>query len=304
MRVYFSISIIFKFRFFTILLDMWNIFIQMGYEFRLFLPLLDTSIIVGRNIANYTISEEAVLKDISQFLPGSWTHVEWEKRTDEYLNAYSSHIGIKKRGGKSQVELKIQPSNKALDGRVKWIEEWNKYKIKAMKSISSLQELRIYRNDLITLFTREGYGESDLENTLSSSGALIPVQKSRKNLNFGSVDLEICILEISCASNVSKWLSVSVESHNQEDILSFLKRARLSYPSLWISLFSLASNLRSQSDGDDLALLPIISGYPMWVQAVDSAALDPIAKQSLVHDSMSRLSSLESFLADEGKAIN
>ena len=131
------------------------------------------------------------------------------------------------------------------------------------------QELSIYRNDLIKLFTRKGYGESNLENILASSGALILVKKSRKKLNFGSVDLEMCILEITCASNVSKWSSVC----------------------------------DSQSAGDDLSLLPVISGYPMWVQAVDSTAMDPIVKQSLVYDSMSRLSSLEFFLSDEGKGI-
>ena len=93
-----------------------------------------------------------------------------------------------------------------------------------MNSISSFQELSIYRNDLIKLCTREGDGESDLVNILTSSGALILVKKSRKKLNFGSVDLEMCILEISCTSNVSKWSSVSVESHNEDDILVFLKQ--------------------------------------------------------------------------------
>ena len=54
----------------------------------------------------------------------------------------------------------------------------------------SIFSLSIYRNDLITLFTCERYGGSDLGN-IASSSALMSVKKSQKNLNFESVDLEM-----------------------------------------------------------------------------------------------------------------
>lgn len=269
----------------------------MGFEFRILLPILDSDFValyLDRN--RYWVTEEHIRDNHSYFLPGSWKDYNWEHRTDEYLNSEMSFFGLKKRGGKNTLELKIQPRHKDIS----LVEEWIKYKVHIRnRVVLSMKDIVNYNEDFNKVFCQNGYDESLWPILLESSGALIPVRKQRKNITLGKVSLEICIIDAQSAPH-GKWLSIAVEGANSFDVLEFVRSSREeSCPSIWDSAMTLLDFIRS---GSSIRVpMPIVSGYPLWLQYIDalprSSDQEVDAKRKVVEeDAMNRLLLLESLL--------
>ena len=270
----------------------------MSFEFRIFLPILDANFTREQNLTNYLATDKFAPDNI---LPGSWQYASWEDRTDEYLNAQSSLIGVKSRGGKKKVEIKINSSdnNKLNDERNNFlVEKWKKYKLSVRKKPSCAGDLIGYHSEFREILELEGCHESTWDKLLSSSGTLMSVRKRRKNIAHDSVILEICTIE-SIGNSGIDWLSVAIEGPVASDITEFITGSykNSSGPSIWGSVLVLLDYIRKE--GSEWVPMPIISGYPMLLQYIDGLVpgSNRLDQRQVDDDAMNRLLFFESLLS-------
>eukprot|EP01035_Chromulina_nebulosa_P024806 gene24806-32302_t len=266
----------------------------MAFEFRIFLPILDANFTRKQNLKNYLATDKFVQDNVFSILPGAWQSVSWEDRTDEYINAKSSIVGVKIRGGKKKVEIKLNFSNNKLrkDDRCNYlVEKWIKYKIHVKNKPLCMGDLTGYQSEFRDILKHAGCGESMLDSVFASSGTLMPVRKRRKNISHEKVHLEVCIIDPIGDSKLS-WLSIAVESLEVADVTEFIA----SSPSIWDSVLVLFDYIRAE--GNPWVPMPIISGYPMLLQYIDGLTpdLDRPSKRPVYEDAMNRLLFFESLL--------
>ena len=132
-----------------------------------------------------------------------------------------------------------------------------------------------------------------------STNRSVDVRKSRKNIRYGNVTLEMCLIGTDTKSFVledPQWISYAVEAENPSDILEFFSTLRPvsagESPSPWDCVLNLLKLIRNEER--NLLPMPILSGYPMWLQYITSDVENPM----LLDDAMSRLISFESFMSD------
>lgn len=276
----------------------------MASEFRVFLPILDADFTSSeKKLKNYLATDKLVQDNIFSILPGAWQSVSWEDRTDEYINAKSSIVGVKIRGGKKKVEIKVNASNNKQqhhglnDERCNYlVEKWRKYKVPVKNKPSCMGDLSGYQREFREIFEQVGCHETTWDRLLASPGTLMPVRKRRKNIAHEKVHLEICLLD-SIGDSGFPWLSIAVESLEAADVTEFITQCgNLSRPSIWDSILVLLDYIRVE--GSQWVPMPIISGYPMLLQYIDG--LSPISdrptKRPVYEEAMNRLLFYESLL--------
>mmetsp|Transcript_21956 Transcript_21956/g.30159 ORF Transcript_21956/g.30159 Transcript_21956/m.30159 type:complete len:268 (+) Transcript_21956:26-829(+) len=260
-------------------------------EFRLFLPILpdqytatDTSFEYPLTIGNIKTNK---MPDLTMQVG-----CNWELRVDTYVSTDISFVGLKTRGSNDNaLELKVR---KPEISSMQWLEYWTKYKLKAKKS--SLQKT------LKECLSAEGYQhllDEIVPKISDSANRTVSVRKSRKKNIYDKVTLEMTLISTDIAPTKSddpQWISYAVEAENPSDILEYFSALGSTPANESPSPWDCALNLLKLIRCDDRRTLPmpILSGYPMWLQYITASVENP----TLLDDAMSRLTSFESFIND------
>ena len=222
-------------------------------EFRVFLPHLtdlDRSWLSESEFNDYT-SAVSNIKVSVESAAGP------EVRADSYFVG-KPFFGLKYRHG-SKLEIKVREKNV-----VHGIEKWVKHKL-GKKGIEK------YKPEIVEILRSAGY---EIDNSNLELENQIAVEKSRICVNDEDVTLELCQLNIhdlqphfSGHIYRKKWTSFAIEG-SSEAIGGFLKRSD-DPMNLRASLTVIHQILSSKAEAAVAnELVPIVSGYPMFVHAL------------------------------------
>lgn len=281
-------------------------------EFRIFLPIIDTTIPSCRIFADYAT---AIASLISILDAQSSEHVS-EYRSDTYIVS-PEHFGLKYRGEKKKLEIKLRVENHRYG-----IHVWEKY---SLGKVKQKHGLGAYCEEVSKVLDRYGLlSEGDMEYLLNERN--ITVIKSRKIIlmnqkssikgsslshavvdnedntaildgdftsysteenvaSYGPLSLEVCFLTVQAEGDekVKNWLSICIEDMNRNNTMQSVEKIRqaiLTAPILGRikQIIRLLVHLCSTEDMKSHAMtkkiLPVIAGYPAWIRWLSESPSD------------------------------
>lgn len=235
-------------------------------EWRIFVPCrLSSEMEKTPSLQPHSPEAEILLTDILTTIYAMRpTGVPIEKRSDVYIVG-NKFFGLKYRSSE-KLELKTLQRSTDLG-----IEEYKKLKF-------GKKSLKKYEEDILEELHRYGYHDDVLYRSLLQAGQTIEVNKTRCNIVLGAITLEVVDIELVIPCNAPRhWCSIAVEAETAMDIQSFVASNAL----LRRVLADIQSLIHLSECHNELSVvLPILGGYPIFVQYVHGDCNQTLAKET------------------------
>jgi hypothetical protein len=247
----------------------------MAFEFRVFIPLLDFSDqqwISDASKSNYNASLE--------HLVSIFTSSEQEPpRRDNYFVG-KNYFGLKFRNeGKLELKVKWGPQHPFIE---RWVKE--KYGKKGLAH---------YKPKILAKLESLGHRDHSMNESILHSDSQVIVEKVRNKSITDGVITEICRIKVEKdAADGSHlrpyWMSFAIETENIDQLLLFLESQD---KKLWESVASCRDIFRSNDSARQYSFVPVVAGYPSFVQLVAGAIADDSEFNSLISSPLEALCS-------------